>query len=63
MTADLINLNKARKARSKRAGQAEAAQNRIRFGRSKAQIALDKALTDKAGRALDNARREPLDEG
>jgi hypothetical protein len=62
MTADLINLNKARKARAKQAAKAEAAQNRAKFGRPKAQSALDKALADKAARALDDAKRDPTDE-
>lgn len=63
MAADLINLNKARKARARQAEKAEAVHNRLLFGRSKAQMALDKARADKAARALDNARREPTDEG
>ena len=56
MAADLINLNKARKARARQAEKAEAVHNRLLFGRSKAQMALDKARADKAARALDNAR-------
>jgi hypothetical protein len=58
MAADPINLNKARKARAKRADQAQAAQNRAKFGRPKAQTALDKARAEKAARALDEAKRE-----
>ena len=61
MAADLINLNKARKARAKQADKAQAAENRVRFGRPKAQTALDKARADKAARALDDAKRETKD--
>jgi len=58
MAADPINLNMARTARAKRADQAQAAQNRAKFGRPKAQTALDKARAEKAARALDEAKRE-----
>ncbi len=63
MTGDLINLNKARKARGKQAAKARAATNRAQFGRSKLERALDTARTDKAARALDGAKREPEDKG
>ena len=58
MATDLINLNKARKARDKTAAKIQARQNRAKFGRPKAQAALDKAQADKAARALDAAKRE-----
>ena len=58
MAADPINLNKARKARAKMAAKVQAVQNRAKFGRPKAQTALDKARADKAARALDDAKRE-----
>ncbi len=53
-----INLNKARKARAKTDGETRAAQNRARFGRTKAEKSLDKARTDKAARDLDASRRD-----
>ncbi len=59
MTDQPINLNKARKARAKMAAKVQAAHNRAKFGRPKVQSALDKALADKAARALDAAKREP----
>ncbi|PCD02368.1 DUF4169 domain-containing protein [Sphingomonas spermidinifaciens] len=55
---DLINLNRARKARAKAARTAEAEANRLKFGRSKAERtaeALDKA---RAERLLTGAKRE-----
>ena len=33
--AELINLNKARKARARTAGKSAAAENRVRFGQAK----------------------------
>lgn len=36
MTADIVNLRKARKARDRAEKDAKASENRIRFGRSKA---------------------------
>jgi hypothetical protein len=56
--AEIINLNKARKARS-RAGKAEkAVENRIRFGRTKAEKAADKAESGRNARDLDGAKRD-----
>lgn len=56
--AEVINLNKARKAKAKEAGKAAAVENRARFGRAKADKSLDKARAEKADRALDQAKLE-----
>ncbi len=56
--AEPINLNKARKARSRAEAQGRAVENRVKFGRTKASKQLDKARTDKAVRDLDASRRE-----
>lgn len=56
--AEIINLNKARKAREKAAAKAQAGANRTRFGRTKGQAAADRQAADKAARALDQAKRE-----
>ena len=53
-----INLNRARKAREKAGAKAQAAENRVRFGRSKAETSVSKLEAEKARRALDQARRE-----
>ncbi len=53
-----INLNRARKARDKAGAKAQAAENRVRFGRSKAEKSVSKLEAEKARRALDQARRE-----
>ena len=55
---EIINLNRARKARALAAKDAQAAENRVRFGRTGAQKAADRAEREKAGRGLDGARRE-----
>ncbi len=58
MAGDVINLNKARKARDKAAGQADAASNRARFGRTRGQAAAEKADKAKQSRTLDDAKRD-----
>ncbi len=59
MAGDLINLNKARKARETAAKTREAAQNRAAFGRPKAEKAQTLSLAEKLKRALDAAKRDP----
>ncbi|MDB5466165.1 MAG: hypothetical protein JWQ46_927 [Phenylobacterium sp.] len=56
--AEPINLNKTRKARQREDARARAAQNRVRFGRTKAETTVSKLEAEKAGRALDQAKRE-----
>ena len=54
-----INLNQARKAKARADAGVQAAQNRLKFGRTKAEKTLAKAQADKAARALDQIKREP----
>lgn len=55
-----INLNKARKARHQARAKADAAGNRVKFGRTKGQKAVEKLDAERAARALDGkAREEP----
>ncbi len=56
--AEVVNFNKARKAKVRDQDRAQAARNRVAFGRPKAEKALAKAEREKADRALDGARRE-----
>lgn len=56
--AELINLNKARKARDRAAAKAQAAENRAKHGRTKGQKAVTKLEADRANRDLDGAKRE-----
>jgi hypothetical protein len=57
VTGQPINLNKARKARAKSEGKARADENAVKFGRTKAEKALDQARADKARRDLDGHER------
>ena len=55
---DVVNLNKARKARDKRDAEARAAENRTRFGQSKqgqskARKEAETAKSDLDGKRLD----------
>ena len=56
--AEILNLNQARKAKAKTRTKTQAAENRAKFGRAKADKALDAARADKLKRDLDGARRE-----
>lgn len=56
--AEPINLNKVRKARAKATKRAEADGNTVKFGRTKAEKARDRAKADKAKRDLDGHERE-----
>ena len=56
--ADILSLSKARKAKARVEKEATAAQNRVKFGRTKAdkqREAAEQALTQKR---LDEAKRE-----
>lgn len=56
--AEIVNLRMARKARERARAQQEAAENRVKFGRTKAQKQRDAAEAEREARALDGARRE-----
>lgn len=56
--AELINLNKARKAKTRAAGKAEAAENRVKFGQTKGQKAVRKLDAERARRELDGRKRD-----
>lgn len=56
--AEILNLNQARKAKAKTDAKAKAAENRAKFGRTKADKALDAARADRLQRDLDGAKRE-----
>ena len=53
-----INFNKARKARLRGEAKRKADANAVKFGRSKAEKAKDRAKADKAARDLDGHRRD-----
>lgn len=54
----VVNLNKARKARARDAARKHADANAVKFGRTKAEKAQDRADADKASRDLDGHKRE-----
>lgn len=56
MTAEIINLRQARKARARSAKDAQAAENRAKSGISKADRERQGMETDRAVRQLDGAR-------
>ena len=56
--AEIVNLNKARKAKQRADRQAQAAANRRKFGRDKAEKARDALAASKAESLLDGAERE-----
>jgi hypothetical protein len=56
--ADPVNLNRFRKAKARSDAEAKAAENRVRFGRTKAERTLEKARAEKAARDIDSGKRE-----
>jgi len=54
----VVNLNKARKARARVAKAAQADQNAVKFGRTKARKAVETAQADKARHDLDGHKAE-----
>ncbi|MDO9335037.1 MAG: DUF4169 family protein [Caulobacter sp.] len=59
--ADVINLNKARKAKARVAGKQSAVENRAKFGRTGADRSLEAARKARADAALDGAKLTPED--
>jgi hypothetical protein len=55
---ETVNLNRARKAHAKAAEKAQAAENRVRFGRTKAEKSLESAREAKAVQAVEGHKRE-----
>ncbi|MVA73187.1 DUF4169 family protein [Agrobacterium vitis] len=59
MSGEVVNLRQVRKAKARTEKEQIADQNRVSFGRSKAEKNLTRALNDKARAALDNSKLEP----
>ena len=57
-----VNLNRYRKSKARATKRAKADENAIKFGRTKAQKAVDQAEADRATRNLDGKRRETPEE-
>jgi hypothetical protein len=60
MTADILSLSKARKAKARADKEAQAGQNRIVHGRTKAEKALAKSEKALAERRREAHRLEPV---
>ena len=56
--AEIVNLNKARKARDRAEAEAKAAANRAKHGRTKADKANDRAAEARRQALLDGAKRD-----
>ncbi len=56
--ADVVNLNRFRKRKAREIAERQAEENRVRFGRTKAQKQRDAAEAEEAQRRLDQLRRE-----
>jgi Domain of unknown function (DUF4169) len=56
--ADIVNLRAARKVKDRDLARAKGDENALKFGRTKAEKALEKARAEKLARDLDGAKRE-----
>lgn len=56
--AEILSLSKARKARARTQKEQTAAENRVRFGRTKAEREHEAAQRSLAGKRLDATKRE-----
>lgn len=56
--ADILSLSKARKVKARAAKEATAAENRVKFGRTKAEKEAEAAKASLAQKRLDGAKRE-----
>jgi hypothetical protein len=54
--ADIVNLNRYRKARQQAENEQAAAQNRARHGRTKAERQREESNAERIRRLIDNAR-------
>lgn len=58
MTADIVNLRRARKAKARDDKRARADTNRVAFGRTKAEKEQTRAERERAGKSLDAHKRD-----
>ena len=63
MSGDVVNLRQFRKQKARSEKDRQAEQNRIAFGRTKAEKTLTRALNDKAEKTLDQGRLERPGDG
>lgn len=55
---DVVNFNKARKAKARTDAKATAEANRAKFGRTKGEKQRDRIEKDRAGKIVDGAKLE-----
>jgi hypothetical protein len=60
--AEIVNLRRARKQRARQDAQTQAQQNRLSFGRTKAERQITEATREKAARDLEGHRLPSDDE-
>ncbi|MBB2685005.1 DUF4169 family protein [Rhizobium sophoriradicis] len=63
MSAEIINLRQFRKKQLRSEKEKQAEQNRISFGRTKAEKQLTRSLNEKADKAHSDGRIETDDDG
>jgi hypothetical protein len=63
MSGDVVNLRQFKKQQARTEKHRQADQNRISFGRTKAEKLLTLALNDKAAKAVDQGHIEKPDPG
>lgn len=56
MTGDIVNLRQFRKQKARSEKEKQSEQNRLTFGRTKAEKNLTSALNEKAERSLDQGK-------
>ncbi|MEY4090915.1 MAG: hypothetical protein RLZZ496_97 [Pseudomonadota bacterium] len=60
--AEIISFRKAKKSADRKAHDQQAVENRVRFGRTKAQKDNDRRIEERRATLLDGAKREPTDD-
>ena len=63
MSAEIVNLRQFRKKQARSEKEKQAEQNRISFGRTKAEKQLTRSLNEKADKAHRDGRIETDDDG
>jgi hypothetical protein len=60
--AEIISFRKAKKSADRKAHDQQAVENRVRFGRTKAQKDNDRRSEERRAAFLDGVKREPTDD-
>lgn len=61
--SNVVNFNKARKRRARQLAEQQAAANRVKFGRTKAEKRRDAAAAEEAQRKLDQLKLDGSEKG